>query len=348
MSKEVSKNYYNIPSKLNKDEVLIYYSLCENTNFTLDEYEGREKFECFCSVRTLSEDTLLSTRIVSNVLKKLEGCGYIELISKGKPPKTPSKYKLTYAENIKKSVTLNVPLSETLSETMQSIENKRINNNSETLSVTMNETLSVTPSKDISKDKSNNIYSTLNSEAYVNEINKELENDLLKKIKSKYSKELIKDELEKLKNEGLSSLDLLKELEKNLKYKKKEIKEECNKDIKTIFDCWNSKGIIKHKALSPVIKKSIEKALKDYKLDDIVQAINIYSEILNSQFYFNYKWSLSDFLNRKNGINTFMEEGSNKINYEEWEKNKDNISKLNPKNIKVNPLETPTKLRGWD
>lgn len=193
-----------------------------------------------------------------------------------------------------------------------------------------------------------NIYSPLDSETYVNEINKELEEDLLKRIKSKYSKELIKDELEKLKDKGLSNLNLLKELDNNLKSKKKEIKEECNKDIKTIFDCWNSKGIIKHKTLSPVIKKAMEKALKDYKLDDIVQAINTYSEILNSQFYFNYKWSLSDFLNRKNGINTFMEEGSNKINYEEWEKNKDNISKLNPKNIKVNPLETPTKLRGWD
>lgn len=165
-----------------------------------------------------------------------------------------------------------------------------------------------------------NIYSPLDSETYVNEINKNLEVDLLNKIKSKYSKELIKDELDKLKNKGLSKLDLLIELEKNLKSKKKEIKEECSKDIKTIFDCWNSKGIIKHKTLSPVIKKSIEKVLKDYKLDEIVQAINIYSEILNSQFYFNYKWSLSDFLNRKNGISTFMEEGSNKINYEEWKK----------------------------
>ena len=193
-----------------------------------------------------------------------------------------------------------------------------------------------------------NIYSPLDSKTYVNEINKELEEDLLKRIKSKYSKELIKDELEKLKDKGLSNLDLLKELEKNLKSKKKQIKEDCSKDIKTIFDCWNSKGIIKHKTLSPVIKKAIEKALKNYKLDQIVQAINTYSEILNSQFYFNYKWSLSDFLNRKNGISTFMEEGSNKINYEEWEKNKSNISKLDPKNIKVNPLETPTKLRGWD
>ena len=193
-----------------------------------------------------------------------------------------------------------------------------------------------------------NIYSPLDSKTYVNEINKELEEDLLKRIKSKYNKELIKEELDKLKDKGLSNLDLLKKLDNNLKSKKKEIKEECSKDIKTIFDCWNSKGIIKHKTLSPVIKKAIEKALKNYKLDQIVQAINTYSEILNSQFYFNYKWSLSDFLNRKNGISTFMEEGSNKINYEEWEKNKSNISKLDPKNIKVNPLETPTKLRGWD
>ncbi len=320
MGKEVSRNYYNIPSKLNNDEVLIYYALCENTNFTLDEYEGRKKFECFCSVRTLSEDTSLSIRIVSNTLKKLEECAYIQLISKGKPPKTPSKYKLTYAESIKKSVTLNVPLSETLNETMQIIENKGVNDNSETLSVTMSETLSVTPSKDISKDKSKNIYSSLDSETYVNEINKKLEDDLLNEIIGKYDKDLIKIELEKLKDRGLSKLDLLTELNKKLKSKKKEIKEECSKDIKTIFDYWNSKGIIKHKTLSPVIKKSIEKVLKNYKLDEIVQAINIYSEILNSQFYFNYKWSLSDFLNRKNGISTFMKEGSNKVNYEEWKK----------------------------
>lgn len=165
-----------------------------------------------------------------------------------------------------------------------------------------------------------NIYSPLDSETYVDEINKNLEADLLNKIKSKYSQELIKDELNKLKNKGFSNLDLLTELEKNLKSKKKEIREECSKDIKTIFDFWNSKGIINHKTLSPAIKKAIDKALKNYKLDEVVQAINIYSEILNSQFYFNYKWSLSDFLNRKNGISTFMKEGSNKVNYEEWKK----------------------------
>jgi hypothetical protein len=165
-----------------------------------------------------------------------------------------------------------------------------------------------------------NIYSPLDSETYVNEIDKKLEDDLLNKIICKYDKNLIKTELDKLKNKGLSNLDLLTELEKNLKDIKKVIKEECSSDIKTIFNCWNSKEIIKHKNLSPVIKKAIEKVLKDYKLNEIVQAINIYSEMLSSEFYFSYKWSLSDFLNRKNGISTFMEEGSNKANYEAWKK----------------------------
>lgn len=168
-----------------------------------------------------------------------------------------------------------------------------------------------------------NIYSATenkDSETYVDEINKSLKDDLLSKIKKEFPKDLIKIELDKLKDKHINELDLLKELEKNLKFKKKEIKEECNKDMQAIFDCWNSKGIIKHKTLSPVIKKAVEKVLKNYKLDEIVQAINTYSEILNSQFYFNYKWSLSDFLNRKNGISTFMKEGSNKVNYEEWKK----------------------------
>ncbi|MEG1141584.1 MAG: hypothetical protein RSE41_03910 [Clostridia bacterium] len=165
-----------------------------------------------------------------------------------------------------------------------------------------------------------NIYSPLDSESYVDNIDKKLEEDLLNKINNKYSKDCIKEELSKLKNRGLSSLDLLVELEKNLKSKKKEIIVECSNDIKLIFDCWNDKEIIKHKNLSPVIKKSIEKALKIYKAEEIVQAINVYSDVLHSTYYFSYKWSLSDFLSRKNGISTFMEEGSNKANYEAWKK----------------------------
>jgi hypothetical protein len=72
------------------------------------------------------------------------------------------------------------------------------------------------------------------------------------------------------------------------------------------------------------MEKAIEKALKKYSQEEIVKAIDIYSEILESDFYFNYKWSLVDFLNRKNGISTFMEEGSNNTNYLESKQAKEN------------------------
>lgn len=91
-----------------------------------------------------------------------------------------------------------------------------------------------------------------------------------------------------------------------------------------IYSHWNSKKIIVHKSLTKDIGKAIENALKKYSESEIVQAINTYSEILESNFYFNYKWSLVDFLNRKNGISTFMEDGSNKANYEVWEKECEN------------------------
>lgn len=87
-----------------------------------------------------------------------------------------------------------------------------------------------------------------------------------------------------------------------------------------IFDYWNSKKIIVHKLLTEDMKKAIEKALKKYSETEIVQAIDTYSEILESDFYFNYKWSLVDFLNRQKGISTFMNDGSNKVNYEEHKK----------------------------
>lgn len=99
-----------------------------------------------------------------------------------------------------------------------------------------------------------------------------------------------------------------------------------------IYSHWNSKKIIVHKSLTKEMEKAMEKAIKKYSEDEIVQAIDTYSEILNSNFYFNHKWSLIDFLNRKNGISTFMEEGSNKANYESCERDKDQ----SPKQTSIN------------
>ena len=181
------------------------------------------------------------------------------------------------------------------------------------------------------------LFDGVDSEKYFDEVNKKLEEDLLNEIKNKYPQELIKNELDKLKDKELSNLDLLKELAKNLETEKKEDR----KDIKNIFDSWNSKGIIKHKELNKESKKAIEKALKVYSETDIIQAIGMYSEILKSDYRFNYKWSLKDFLNRENGISSFMPDGSNTVNYLSWK----DKNKCSPVNKQVN---NKTKLRGWE
>lgn len=100
---------------------------------------------------------------------------------------------------------------------------------------------------------------------------------------------------------------------------------DTNTDINNIniYRHWNSRKIIVHKTFSIDMEKAIAKALKNYSQDEIVQAMDVYSEILKSEFYFSYKWSLVGFLGRKNGISTFMEEGSNKVNYEVWKKERE-------------------------
>lgn len=101
------------------------------------------------------------------------------------------------------------------------------------------------------------------------------------------------------------------------------------KDINNIFYYWNTKKIICHKKLTQDIINAINKVLKKYSVEEIQKAIDTYKEILDSKFYFNYKWSLNDFFNRKNGISTFMDEGSNKANYEEWKMKGGNNSDRN-------------------
>lgn len=82
--------------------------------------------------------------------------------------------------------------------------------------------------------------------------------------------------------------------------------------IETIFETWNKmKNTIHHYELNAVRKLSIKKALSKFTITDIIQAIKNYDMVLRSSWYFNYRWALEDFLNRKNGISTFTSEGSN-------------------------------------
>jgi len=88
---------------------------------------------------------------------------------------------------------------------------------------------------------------------------------------------------------------------------KKKKNEEEEKLIKEVFDYWNKKEIIIHKKLDDATKSKIEAKLKDYSRDEILGAINNYAFILHNpkDYWFNYKWTLKDFLQR--GLEKFKD-----------------------------------------
>lgn len=82
-----------------------------------------------------------------------------------------------------------------------------------------------------------------------------------------------------------------------------------------ILTYWNSKEIIKHQP-SQKINDAIAKCLKTYSEEDIKLYIDRYVKIINDPlYYFDYKWTLIEFLTRKNGISEFTNEGSKWVNY---------------------------------
>ena len=88
-----------------------------------------------------------------------------------------------------------------------------------------------------------------------------------------------------------------------------------------IFNYWNDKNIIKHRELTGDISKAIEKALKVYSEEEIKTYIDRYAKVIGDKDYFwHYKWSLKDFLTRKEGISSFTDEGSKWVNYKEKKK----------------------------
>lgn len=91
--------------------------------------------------------------------------------------------------------------------------------------------------------------------------------------------------------------------------------------ISNIFEYWNNKNIIKHRELTEDISKAIEKSLNSYSEEEIKTYIDRYAKVIGDKDYFwHYKWSLKDFLTRKDGISSFTDEGSKWVNYNEKKK----------------------------
>lgn len=86
--------------------------------------------------------------------------------------------------------------------------------------------------------------------------------------------------------------------------------------ISSIFEYWNTKDIIKHRELTDDIAKAIDKALKVYPEEAIKTYIDRYAKVVGDEsYFFAYKWTLKDFLTRKDGISSFTDEGSKWVSY---------------------------------
>lgn len=99
--------------------------------------------------------------------------------------------------------------------------------------------------------------------------------------------------------------------------KEKKIKVYTFETEKELLDFWNYQKVKSHKCTDKKLLE-IKKALikkKEFKLEEIKQAILDYAEILNSDLaFFSYKWDLVSFLSRDNALK-FYGENYDKASY---------------------------------
>lgn len=92
--------------------------------------------------------------------------------------------------------------------------------------------------------------------------------------------------------------------------------------VEEVFNYWNSKKIIIHDKITETIKKSIIKFISNHSFELIKLCIDRYNIVLKDEkYFFKYKWTLSDFLNRGSGAVDFLDGGSKWQNYVVGSKN---------------------------
>lgn len=88
-------------------------------------------------------------------------------------------------------------------------------------------------------------------------------------------------------------------------------------DVDEVFTYWNQKQIIIHREVNPDMRTAIVKAVSKYGVDGVLKAIDCYHNTLHDpNAFFNYKWTLLEFLKRGNGIPIFHEKAVNIVTTE--------------------------------
>lgn len=88
-----------------------------------------------------------------------------------------------------------------------------------------------------------------------------------------------------------------------------------------IFKAWNEQDIIVHRELTETVVKAVNNAVKKYGLDNVLLAIQRYSIVYHdTNYYFSHRWTLLNFLKRKEVIPSFLDEGEKWLNYQDDKK----------------------------
>jgi len=85
-----------------------------------------------------------------------------------------------------------------------------------------------------------------------------------------------------------------------------------------ILDCWNAEKIQQHKIEVFVrrVKKKHRDIIKEIGLDAVKKAIRNYASVVKGEeYFFNYRWSLWEFIGRENGILNFVDEMEPLVRY---------------------------------
>jgi hypothetical protein len=102
----------------------------------------------------------------------------------------------------------------------------------------------------------------------------------------------------------------------NKNKKEKEIYKEKEREI---FNHWNEQIIIVHQKLTDDARSVIVRTLRSYSVEEVKSAISNYAEIVHGEeYFFNYKWTLKDFIKR--GMDKFMDLEIAKSNFRKEER----------------------------
>ena len=73
-----------------------------------------------------------------------------------------------------------------------------------------------------------------------------------------------------------------------------------------VFDAWNEAGMIVHKSIDK-FQSHLKAVLKNNSVDECKTAIRLYQTVVNDpKYFFTYRWTLDQFLTRKNGFECFL------------------------------------------